>query len=89
MTDSPNDIPNIRFRQQNLNKSLIAQLDLLNGTDPKDTDFVFLQEPHIDFLHQTRANQHWTVIYPSTHNRSPTRTRSVILVNKSVSKNNW
>ena len=89
MTDGPNDIPNIRFRQQNLNKSLIAQLDLLNGTDPKDTDFVFLQEPHIDFLHQTRANQHWTVIYPSTHNRSPMRTRSVILVNKSVSKNNW
>ena len=89
MMNENNESPNIRFRQQNLNKSLTAQLDLLNGTDPKDTDFVFIQEPHIDFQHQTRANQYWTVVYPTPHNTSPACTRSVILVNKSVSKNNW
>ncbi|KIM63357.1 hypothetical protein SCLCIDRAFT_55368, partial [Scleroderma citrinum Foug A] len=52
------------FWQQNVNKSLMSQLDLLNNTDPKLIDFIFIQEPHIDFLNLTRANYHWTVVYP-------------------------
>ena len=87
--DNNQTIPPIRFWQQNLNKSLIAQLDLLNQADPKSTDFIFIQEPHIDFLNLTRANHYWTVIYPSVHHNTPAKTRSVILVNKSVSKNSW
>jgi len=89
MMDDANNAPIIRFWQQNLNKSLTAQLDLLNEIAPQETDFVFIQEPHINFLNQTRANQYWTVIYPTLHNISPARTRSIILVNKAVSKNNW
>ena len=89
MMDDANNTSIIRFWQQNLNKSLTAQLDLLNKINPQETDFIFIQEPHINFLNQTRANQYWTVVYPTPHNISPARTRSIILVNKSVSKNNW
>ena len=81
--------PPIRFWQQNLNKSLIAQLDMLNQVDPRTTDFIFIQEPHIDHLNLTRANHHWTVVYPTTHHNMPAKTRSVMLVSRTVSKNNW
>ena len=81
--------PLICFWQQNLNKSLTAQLDLLNQVDPKNTDLIFIQEPHIDFLNLTRANHHWTIIYPTTHHNMPAKTRSVTLVNKTISKNSW
>ena len=87
--DNNQTIPPIHFWQQNLNKSLIAQLDLLNQVDPKSTDFIFIQEPHIDFLNLTRANHYWTVIYPSVHHNTPAKTRSIVLVNKLVSKNSW
>jgi len=59
----------IRFWQQNVNKSLISQLDLLNNIDPKQFDFVFIQEPHIDFLNLTRANHYWTVVYPMSRTK--------------------
>ena len=89
MNRDAQNIPPIRFWQQNLNKSLTAQLDLLNQVDPKNTDLIFIQEPHIDFLNLTRANHHWTVIYPTTHHNTPAKTRSVTLVNKTMSKNSW
>lgn len=88
-SDAHKSTPPICFWQQNLNKSLTAQLDLLNQVDPKNTDLIFIQEPHIDFLNLTRANYHWTVIYPTAHHDTPAKTRSVILVNKTVSKNAW
>ena len=77
------------FWQQNVNKSLISQLDLLNQVDPKLFNFDFIQEPHIDFLNLTRANSHWSVIYPTCHHSSQNTTRSVTLVSTSVSKNKW
>ena len=67
----------------------MAQHDLLNQVDPKTTDFIFIQEPHIDFLNLTRANHHWMVVYPSTHHNTLVKTRSVTLVSQTVSKNNW
>ena len=52
----------------NLNRSLTAQLDLINEIDSQDIDFVFIQEPHIDFLNQTRANQHCSHLpHPAQH----------------------
>ena len=79
----------LRFWQQNVNKSLISQLDLLNNTDSKLYDLIFLQEPHTDFLNLTRANHHWTIVYPTCHHTSPKTTRSVILVSTKISKNKW
>ena len=43
----------------------------------------------IDFLGCTQANPHWTVIYPNQHLANPKKTRSIILVNHSISRNNW
>ena len=77
------------FWQKNVNKSLTSQLDLLNNTDPKLFNFIFLQEPHVDFLNLTRANHQWSVIYPTCHHASPKTTRSIILVSTRISKNNW
>ena len=79
----------LHFWQQNINKSLLSQLDLLNNTDPKLFNFIFLQEPHVDFLNLSRANHQWMVIYPTCHHANPKTTRSVTLVSTRVSKNKW
>jgi len=79
----------LHFWQQNVNKSLISQLDLLNQVNPKAFNLVFIQETHINFLNLTRANPNWTVVYPSQHHSSPNTTQSVTLVSTSVSKNKW
>ena len=52
-------------------------------------DIVVLQEPHIDFLGHTRANLHWTVIYPTKHQDHPGKTRAIILIKCNISTNNW
>ncbi|EPS97080.1 hypothetical protein FOMPIDRAFT_13454, partial [Fomitopsis schrenkii] len=54
-----------------------------------DFDLVFLQEPHIDFLNNTRASQQWRVIYPPKHKDSPARTRSVTLIHTRIATNSW
>ena len=74
---------------KNVNKSLLSQLNLLNNTDPNLFDFIFLQEPHIDFLNLTRANHQWMVVYPTRHHANPKTTRSIMLVSTRVSKNKW
>ncbi|KAG2032056.1 hypothetical protein BDR03DRAFT_803293, partial [Suillus americanus] len=53
-------------------------------------DIIALQEPHINFLRNTRANHRWHVLYPSHHHTSPqTRTRACIFVNMSLDTNHW
>jgi ribonuclease HI/exonuclease III len=79
----------LRIWQQNLNRSLEGQLDLLQSLKDNDYDIVALQEPHIDFLGRTRANPHWTVVYPRQHLVDPSKTRAIILVNRKISTNNW
>jgi hypothetical protein len=79
----------LRIWQQNLNRSLEGQLDLLQSLRAKDYDLAMLQEPHIDFLGRTRSNLHWTVVYPKQHLANPSATRSVILVNRNLTSNNW
>ena len=79
----------LRIWQQNINRSLEGQLDLLHSLKDNDYDIVALQEPYIDFLGRTRANPHWTVIYPKRHLADPNKTRALILVNRQISTNNW
>jgi ribonuclease HI len=79
----------LRIWQQNLNRSLEGQLDLLQSLKDDDYDIVALQEPHIDFLGRTRANPHWSVIYPKRHLVDPSKTRALILVNRKISTNKW
>ena len=91
MSDTPDnrDTQKLRIWQQNLNRSLEGQLDLLQSLGDNQYDIAALQEPHIDFLGRTRANAHWTVIYPKQHLAEPGKTRAVILINRNISTNNW
>jgi exonuclease III len=76
--------------QQNMNKSRNAQQHMLCNLDPKQYDITLIQEPVINIINLTMANPKWNVVYPSTHNKDrATRTRSVILINKAVSKDSW
>ena len=79
----------LQIWQQNLNRSLEGQLDLLHSLKANEYDIVAIQEPHIDFLGHTRANLHWRVIYPNKHLDNLGKTRSVILINCNISTNNW
>src|ERR1700735_3982447 len=93
MSEHPN--PNdgrhhlLQIRQQNINKSLVGQLDLLMTLRKDHYDFCAIQEPYIDFNGKTRANHQWITIYPSTHSSAPKDTRSVILINANLPTNDW
>ena len=88
-TDNRQTTQKLRIWQQNINHSLKGQLYLLQSLKDNKYDIVVLQEPHIDFLGCTRANPHWTVIYPKNHLANPGKTRAVILINRRMSTNNW
>ena len=77
----------LRISQQNLNKSLIAQLHLLNTAHPNDWDIILIQEPWMAF-NGTRATPHWRVLYPKIYfedNSKPLR--SLILINTKIPTN--
>ncbi|CDO68069.1 hypothetical protein BN946_scf184347.g6 [Trametes cinnabarina] len=88
-----NDAPprsTLRIWQQNLNKSLLAQDDLLHKAHPNDFDIIAIQEPYLDRLSLTRSTAHWRVVYPTSHHADVARrTRSVFLVSKRLSTNDW
>ncbi|OBZ77095.1 putative RNA-directed DNA polymerase from transposon X-element [Grifola frondosa] len=89
MPERPNRPTRLRIWQQNLNKSLDAQLDLLHAADPDDYDLLLLQEPYLDHINLTRANHHWSVVYPTCHHDNAARTHSVILVSRKLSTGAW
>ncbi|KAF8076829.1 hypothetical protein FPV67DRAFT_1407513, partial [Lyophyllum atratum] len=75
--------------QQNLNKSLDAQLDMLNSLRDRH-DIICIQEPHFDFNKQSRATQKWIPVYPKGHDPDhPERTRALILVNRNIATGSW
>ncbi|KAJ6627684.1 hypothetical protein B0H10DRAFT_1663533, partial [Mycena sp. CBHHK59/15] len=73
----------------NLNKSLIAQSDLLGSLKPNKYHLALLQEPYIDHLQQSRTNPRFISVYPTPHKKSPERSRSLILVNSHLSSSAW
>ena len=83
------DRRNLQIQQQNVNKSLHSQLDLLATLKRNKYNICAVQEPHIDFKGMTRANYQWFTIYPSTHTMSPEHTRSVLLINANLLTNDW
>ncbi|KAG1805823.1 uncharacterized protein BJ212DRAFT_1237263, partial [Suillus subaureus] len=55
-----------------------------------DWDTMVIQEPHINFLHNTCANHHWHVLYPSWHYSHPQICSwAITLINTSVNTNSW
>ena len=83
--NTPHNARHTQIWQQNVAKSSTAQHDVLAKADPKSWDIIALQEPYLDHLGLTRANSHWTVIYPSNKNQeNQNRTRSIILINTNI-----
>ena len=63
---------------------------MLRDLDPNKYDIALLQEPVINTVNLTTTNSRWNTIYPTCHNNDhTTRTRTTILVNKSLLKDNW
>src|SRR5882724_4468437 len=79
----------LQIHQQNVNKSLVAQGDLLHRLDPKSFDIVAIQEPYLDCNHNTHANLHWCKLYPKEHYIEPEKTRSIIFINKQIATDSW
>ena len=48
-----------------------------------------IQEPYLDFNHNTRATHNWYTVYPKEHYHKPNKTRAIILINKRILTNNW
>jgi len=79
----------LRIWQQNLNKSLISQLHLINTARPQEWDILLLQEPWFGNT-VTRASRSWRVLYPDTHYLDNTpKLRSIILVNTNLSTEHY
>jgi len=72
----------LTIRQQNINKSLITQSDLLHQLDPEIYNFATIQEPYLDRNHNSRENHHWFTVYPKEHYTNPSKTRYIMLVNR-------
>ena len=79
----------LRIWQQNINKSQVAQEDLINSDIYKHFDFLLLQEPYIDGYGNTKATKDWRVIYPFHHLTNGRPVRSVILANSKLDTNDW
>ncbi|KAJ7198865.1 hypothetical protein GGX14DRAFT_352273, partial [Mycena pura] len=95
MSDTPDPAPptprRLRVWQQNLNKSLQAQLDMLQSLKPHKYDLALIQEPYMDFRNKSRTNLRFTAVYPAQHDSDvdPQRSRSLILVNTHLPSSSW
>ena len=61
----------VNIWQQNLNKSDIVPQDLINSASPNTYNILILQEPYIDFLGNTCANQKWYPLLLNDHCDNP------------------
>ena len=75
--------------QQNLNKSQVAQEDLINCSIHKDYDILALQEPYIDAFGNMKATRNWRVLYPTSHLSDPMPLWAVMLVSSNLNTNEW
>ena len=77
--------------QQNLNKSQVGQHDIISSGKlvSENIDIIAIQEPAINFKDKTIAARDWIPIYPSTHEKEPRKTRSIILMSRRLPTENW
>ncbi|KAG1838976.1 hypothetical protein F4604DRAFT_1941068 [Suillus subluteus] len=81
---------NLKIWQQNLNASLVAQESLMNSPDIIKRDLLIIQEPHINFLHNTRASHRWHVLYLTHHLSHPqSHSRAITFINTALNTNTW
>ena len=90
MSSTPGQAPiKLRVWQQNLNKSRVAQEDLINSDVHKNYDAMLLQEPFIDAFGNTKSTRNWRVVYPLSWLLDPAPPRAVILVSATLDTNSW
>src|SRR5882724_11621128 len=58
-------------------------------THPHDYDITTIQEPYLNFNHNSHASHNWYTLYPKEHYTMPNKTRSLLLINKSMLTNKW
>lgn len=76
--------------QQNLNKSKVAQLDLLHAATPQQFHILAIQEPYVNpHTNLTISNSAWHLVYPQSHHENPARTRAVLMVNRQIPTAAW
>ncbi|KAJ6568290.1 hypothetical protein DFH09DRAFT_918139, partial [Mycena vulgaris] len=75
--------------QQNLDRGLDNQHELLQAMGRDHYHFAALQEPYMDFNNKTRANLWWTTVYPMEHGLPGRKTRAVTLVSATLPTNTW
>ena len=77
--------------QQNINKSRACQHDLISSGKliEKGIDIVAYQEPSINAFNKSIASRDWKAIYPSMHESSPQKTRTLILVRDGILTDSW
>ncbi|KAG2059250.1 hypothetical protein BDR06DRAFT_874921 [Suillus hirtellus] len=84
------NIKRLQIWQQNLNTSFTAQSSLLSNNKMANWDIIAIQEPYINFLHNTHANHHWYIIYPTQRFSHPQQwTRAIMLINTKLNTNTW
>src|SRR5882724_11555544 len=85
----PRSCSSIKIHQQNLNKFLTAQSDMLHILDPDKYDIAAIQEPYLYHTHNSRASANWYTLYLKEHYTKPDRARSLLLINRRIPTNNW
>ena len=90
MSGTPQLAPTrIKIWQKNLNKSRVAQEDLINSDIYRNYDILALQEPYIDAYGNTKATRDWRVVYPSSLLSNSSLPRVVMLISNSINTNHW
>ncbi|KAG2121946.1 Endonuclease/exonuclease/phosphatase, partial [Suillus clintonianus] len=95
MDDTNNEPParnDLRIWQQNLRKSLNAWEHMLKNLDPESFDIACIQEPYfnpVNLANASNLGRFWDVVYPTNHHSQPDRSKTLLLVNKRLSKNHW
>jgi hypothetical protein len=79
----------LKLWQQNLDRSLDHQQELLNMVLKETYHFMALQEPYMGPGNVTRADSQWRVVYPTLHGTEGVKTRAVTLVNVLLPTDAW
>src|SRR5882724_12046226 len=79
----------ISIHQQNFNKSLTVQEDLLHRLKPEQYDVAAIQEPYLDHHHNLHASLHWYTVYPKEQYTDLEKTWTILLINKIISTDSW
>ncbi|KAJ6447845.1 hypothetical protein C8R45DRAFT_764877, partial [Mycena sanguinolenta] len=79
----------MKIWQQNLDRGLENQHELINVLLGDHFHLAVLQEPYIGLGAWTRADAQWRVVYPTPHGKEGVRSRAVTLVNVSLPTDSW